>query len=151
MKTSYSAIGDRIILTLWIGGMWFAGFVIAPLLFDALDRATAGTVAGQVFTVTSYLGIACAIALLLSMFMRNGAAMYRSPRFWVLVSMLILILVGQFLLQPMMASLKAQGLAEGSEIARQFGRLHGISSFLYLVTSLLGLVLVSFSWRTDRE
>jgi hypothetical protein len=151
MKSSYSAIGDRLILTLWIGGMWFAGFVVAPILFDTLDRSTAGTVAGQVFTVTSYLGIACAIALMLGQFMRTGLAVYRSARFWILVCMLLLILIGQFLIQPMMVDLKAQGLVEGSEIASRFGRLHGISSFLYLVTSLLGLVLVSFGGRTDTE
>ena len=43
---------------------------------------------------------------------------------------------------PVMQELKAAGLVPGSDEAAQFGRLHGISSILYLITSLLGLYVV---------
>jgi len=42
----------------------------------------------------------------------------------------------------MMQDLKIQGLVKGSEQAILFGQLHGVSSVLYLITSLCGLALV---------
>ena len=59
-----------------------------------------------------------------------------------LVLMIIVIMVGQFIIQPILAELKAGGLLEGSKEAVEFGRLHGIASALFLINSILGLVLV---------
>ena len=56
--------------------------------------------------------------------------------------MLVLVAIGQFDLQPMMAELKAQGLVEGSVAAANFGKLHGVSSILFMITSIAGLILV---------
>ena len=50
---------------LWVGGMWFAGYVVAPVLFNLLDKQSAGNIAGQIFTVTSYIGLFCGSVLLL--------------------------------------------------------------------------------------
>jgi hypothetical protein len=47
-----------------------------------------------------------------------------------------------------MAELKLSGLVAGSESALRFGRLHGISSVLYLLNSILGLLLVAASGST---
>ena len=47
-------------ITLWIGGMWAVGYVVAPMLFATLgDRQLAGVVAGNnaFFTVYYYLTI----------------------------------------------------------------------------------------------
>jgi len=57
--------------------------------------------------------------------------------------MLGLVIVGEFVLQPMMAELKMEGLVAGSEQAASFARLHGIASILYLINSLAGAVLVA--------
>ena len=65
-------------------------------------------------------------------------------RSWLLIIMLIFVAVGEFILQPMMETLKIQGLIEGSDAKKQFGMLHGIASILYLAESLLGLSLVAF-------
>ena len=57
---------ERILLTLWVGALWVAGFIVAPLLFAELDdRALAGSLAGSLFTITSYLGLVCGGVLLL--------------------------------------------------------------------------------------
>ena len=56
--------------------------------------------------------------------------------------MLVLVAVGAFVIQPQMVALKATGIGPGTEQAAQFGRLHGISSVMYLINSLLGLALV---------
>lgn len=144
-------VSDRILLTLWVGSMWTAGYIIAPLLFNTLEREMAGNIAGKVFTVTSYVGLACGVLLLLAALYQAGSQRLRQWRIWVIVIMLALIAVGQFGLQPQMAALKLQGIAEGSAAATQFGRLHGIASSLFLVTSLLGLALVIAGSSSDKK
>ena len=63
----------------------------------------------------------------------------------VLLAMLVLILIGQFLLAPMIADLRLAG-ASGTP---EFARLHGLASLAYLVTSVLGLALVAAPVKTS--
>jgi hypothetical protein len=53
--------------------------------------------------------------------------------------MLLLIVVGQFVLTPMIAGLREQGLSASP----RFGQLHGVASVLFIITSLCGLLLVA--------
>jgi len=135
-------ISDRIFLTLWIGGMWIVGYVVVPVLFKMLERQLAGNVAGQLFTIMSYIGLVCGALLLASMLYRHGLSNWMQWRVVVLITMLVIIVIGQFVLQPMMAELKAAGLQ--GDVAKQFGRLHGVSSMLFMINSLAGLALVVF-------
>jgi hypothetical protein len=130
--------GERILLTLWVGGLWSVGYIVAPALFANLDdRALAGTLAGVMFDIIAYVGLVCGALLLLFNQLRAS-----EPRFnWralVLLVMLLLIAAGQFYLAPLIADLRAQGLVDAPE----FARLHGMAAVGYLITSLLGLVLV---------
>lgn len=134
-------MGERILLTLWVGGLWAIGYIAAPTLFAMLDdRKLAGALAGQMFHIISYIGLVCGVLLLISLLKRAGIHW----RIWVIVTMVALVACGEFILQPMMESLKTQGLVEGSAIKKQFGMLHGVASIIYLAESLLGLSLVVF-------
>lgn len=145
---SPATIGERVLLTLWVGGMWAIGFIAAPTLFSALDdRRLAGDLAGQLFTIMSYLGLVCGGLLLVGALARSGTRWVRDGRVWTLIVMLVIIVIGEFVLQPMMSELKATGLAEGSPEAARFGQLHGTASTLFLINSLLGLGLVAFGIR----
>jgi uncharacterized membrane protein len=138
MNSSRLLVGERILLTLWVGGLWAIGYIVAPALFANLeDRALAGTLAGTMFEIIAYVGIACAVLLLLSNQLRNPHRRF-NWRAVVLLTMLLLVVAGQFLLAPMIAELSAGG-ASGSAA---FAQLHGAASLAYLLTSLLGLVLV---------
>lgn len=132
--------------TLWVGGMWMLGYVAVPALFRWLpDRQLAGMVAGQMFSLLAYIGIGCALYLLVFQWQRSGRAVLRSRPFLVTLAMLLLVLVGQFVLQPILASLKAQALpleVMQSAFAAQFRTWHAVSGILYLVQSLLGIALV---------
>src|SRR5512135_89816 len=123
-------------VTLWVGGMWMLGYVVVPVLFKALpDRQLAGMVAGQLFTMLAYIGIACALYLLVFHLQRSGRAALRSSAFRVTAVMLLLVLIGQFVLQPILADLKAQALpldVMQSALATQFKTWHAVSSILYL-------------------
>ncbi len=141
-------ITERILLTLWIGGMWSVGYIVAPTLFALIDdRGLAGAVAGQLFTIMSYIGLLAATVLISAQCYRAEMIWHHNWRIWVLLLMLLLIAIGEFYLQPLMAELKSAGISEGSDNARRFGQLHGIAAVLFLVNSLLGLGLVVFGLR----
>ncbi len=138
-------ISERILLTIWIGGMWAVGYIVAPTLFSVLDdRVLAGTIAGRLFSIMSFIGIFCSVALLAGQFVQFGKNCFSKAHWqsWVLLAMLIIILLGQFVLQPMMADMRAAGLV--GEVQRKFGQLHGVSSVLFLINSLGGLILIVF-------
>lgn len=141
-------MGERILLTLWVGSMWAVGYIVAPVLFSQLERSVAGNVAGQLFAIVSYLGLFTIVALLLFAFLRTGMCAMKNWRNRILLIMLVLVVVGQFGLQPMMAELKVIGL-EGDR-AKQFAILHGVASVLYLANSLFGLVLVVWDARQSK-
>ncbi|BAZ94087.1 MULTISPECIES: DUF4149 domain-containing protein [Thiohalobacter] len=140
------AIAERIILTLWVGGLWMIGYLAVPLLFHQLDDTRlAGQLAGEMFRALNWFGLAAGALLLISNRMQARPGL--DWRALTLVLMLALILVNAFAISPLMQELKAGGLVAGSEAAARFGRLHGLSSFLYLIQSLLGLGLVVFGIR----
>ncbi|MEO1767924.1 DUF4149 domain-containing protein [Thiobacter aerophilum] len=135
-----------IAVVLWVGSLWAIGFIAAPTLFSALsDRQLAGMLAGRMFTVTAYLGMACGVYLLLYRLIAHGAAALRQLVFWVVLAMLGLTLVGHFGIQPILEGLKLKGgpadVMHGV-VADRFARWHGIASVLFVIQSLLGLVLV---------
>jgi len=144
-------IGERIILTLWVGGLWAIGFLAVPVLFHTLDdRTLAGQLAAPMFTLINGIGLACGALLLLSAAMGEGRAWYRSWRVGVIAIMMGGMAVILFVIQPQMAALKVQ-VAPGGALGPQFGRLHGISSAIYLLVSLLGLLLVAGGERRRHE
>ena len=133
---------ERILLTLWIGSMLTVGFLVAPVLFNTLDnRALAGLLAGDMFTNVSYIGLGIGPVLLIRQFVVHGLPSRQHWLSTILIIMLVIICIGEFVLQPQMAALKLAGL-EG-EVMKQFERLHGIASVLYVINSILGVVLVA--------
>jgi len=136
---------ERLLLTVWVGGMWAVGYIVAPVLFHMLDRVQAGTVAGQLFSIMSYLGLVSGGLLLISLLLDRGKGLLLQWRGPVLVVMLLVICVGQFILQPQMVALREAGLSGNNYHA--FMRLHGVSQILFLIASLGGLALVLFGLR----
>ncbi|VVE11631.1 membrane protein [Pandoraea morbifera] len=146
----------RLVATLWCGSQWAIGYIVAPTLFAVLEsRTVAGTVAGRLFHTQAWLSLVCgallvwlATALIARTSDAIAARSYRMLR-WLAVAMMVCVLIGSFGLQPFMADLRAQAEAAGVEIGRsafaaRFGMLHGISSGIYLLQSLLAIVLI---WR----
>jgi len=129
--------------TLWIGGMWVVGIIVAPVLFSALNNATAGMVAGRMFAAIAWVGLVCSVFLMVELVLRNGARALKSAPFWLLVGMLVCIIINHFAVTPIIAGLKAQmnHAAEGL-FGGGFATWHAISSLIYLVQSLMGLMYI---------
>ncbi len=141
--------GDKLALvaiTLWVGGLWAIGYLAAPVLFSTLaDKTMAGMLAGKMFTIIAYVGMACGFYLLIHRLAAFGSAALKQGFFWAALLMLLLAVAAHFGIQPILEGLKEQALPKEvmeSMFRDRFARWHGISSIVYLVQSVLGLVLV---------
>jgi hypothetical protein len=143
------------IFALWLGSLVTIGYVVAPVLFATLhDTQVAGMIAGQLFRIEGTISLVLGVALIVfaNLLVKRGLAHYKHVR-WYLLAMLIGAAVVAFILQPMMNAMREEALAQGfpvmlSPLAVSFGRLHGVSSVLYLIQTLLGLVLM---WRLTKS
>ncbi|GMR05977.1 MAG: DUF4149 domain-containing protein [Gammaproteobacteria bacterium] len=133
---------QRIVLTLWIGGLWAVGYLVAPVLFHHLQNPQlAGQLAAELFTLISWFGLASVLVLtVIYSFLGR-----KKWRFLVLFLMAALIAINLLYLTPEITGLREMAgvaIEKGSEIHNRFAILHGIASGLYLLVSLLGLLLV---------
>lgn len=135
-----------LLASVWVGGMWATGYVAVPVLFQSLpDKAVAGMVAGELFTIMAYVGIFSALCLLTLAYVKAGKWAFRQKLFWLVGLMLLITLLGQFGMQPLLAELKSLALPQyvmDSPYADRFRFWHGVSSIVFLVQSLLGVVLL---------
>lgn len=135
----------RAVLTvLWIGGLWVVGVVVAPVLFQQLDPAQAGRVAGVLFRAMAWVGIVAGTYIALDMLWQAGLGAFRSRGFWLVLALLALTLVNHFAVFPIIAALKSQAHAAAEGVfGGGFRTWHTISSLIYLLQSLLGLVFIA--------
>jgi hypothetical protein len=134
-----------VLLTLWVGALWMTAITASVLFQTITDRQLAGLVAGKLFTIVSYIGIASGLWLLVQRLASDGFSAFKQSLFWVVLGMWILILVGEFGIQPLLAQLKASALPNDvmqSVFASRFKTWHGVASIAYMVECLLGLWLV---------
>ena len=141
----------NIAVALWVGGLFATGYLAAPVLFAQIaDRSLAGAVAGAMFSVIAWVGLACGTYLLLYVLAGKGWRAIQSGVFWIVLLMLALTAAGHFGVQPILAQLKADALPRQvmeSALRDRFSTWHGVSSALYLVQSLLGVALVILQER----
>jgi hypothetical protein len=144
-----------LIAGLWVGSFITIGFLVVPVLFTSLgDREVAGMVAASLFKTTAYIGVGISIFLMLiaNYLVRQGHNTYRPSR-WILLLMLACFIAAAFIIIPWMISLRDQALymnlsVRESSYAELFKRLHGASSILFILQSILGLALV---WRSTKN
>mgnify|MGYP003552076572 CR=1 FL=1 len=121
-------------VTLWVGGLWAIGFMAAPALFASLkDRVLAGEVAGNLFGLIAWVGIACAAYSIAYLSLRRGKAVLRPGAF-----------------RPVLAQLKAQAWPNSvmeSAVRSRFAAWHGVAGGLSVLQRLLGAVLVLLQGR----
>ncbi|MCK6390354.1 MAG: DUF4149 domain-containing protein [Azonexus sp.] len=140
-----------LLITLWVGGLWAVGYLVAPTLFQQLpDRQLAGVIAGKLFSWMALFGLATGVYLIVFLLVRWGGAALKRAVFWIAGIMLLMAGIQLLGIQPLMAQLKLDALLKDvmeSVLRDRFATWHGISSILYLMQSLLGLWLAVGSGR----
>jgi hypothetical protein len=124
----------RVLLVLWAGSLWSLAIWVAPTLFYMQgDRHLAGLLAGRLFRIETYLGLAVGILALLL----PG----RGKVLWLYAGVALLV-VDEWLLRPLMDAAHARGAV----LNLSFGAWHGVSAILYV---LAGLAVLSVVWKND--
>jgi hypothetical protein len=144
-----------LIAGLWVGSLLAVGYLVAPAIFSTMtDRQAAGMVAGSVFRLEAYLSLIVCIALMVlaNLLVNRGLNQFRFIR-WLLLAMLLCSVAAVFIFIPWMNALRDDALLQGMPVmlspsATLFGRLHGASSILFTLQSLLGIFLV---WRLTKR
>jgi hypothetical protein len=123
----------RVLLVLWAGSLWSLSWVTSILFSSQGDRHLAGVLAGKLFTIEAYVGVAvAALALLLP---------GRTKFVWGYLAAALLA-VNEWALRPMMAAARAHGAVAGLT----FGAWHGVSAVIYVLACLAVLFVI---WRED--
>ncbi len=139
-------------LVVWLGGLIFFSFVVAPTLFSVLPtRHLAGSVVSRSLGALHWIGLVSGVVFLISSMtharLAIGSAHPLAARHILLYIMLALTLISQFGISPKMASLRASmgeiDSVPPTDPARvQFNALHVWSTRLEGGVFLLGLVVV---------
>lgn len=145
-----SLLSEQLLLTLWVGSLLAIGYIAVPMAFATLgDVSLAGNYAGKLFFTVNVLGLGCATALLLTKIIFFGKAVIGLWRFWVIVLMLSLALLFSFYLQPEIAVIKLLLSQGNNDLLERFDLFHSLSRNMYLVMTILGVVLVISSDKTE--
>ncbi|MGO9083740.1 MAG: DUF4149 domain-containing protein [Candidatus Sulfotelmatobacter sp.] len=139
-------------LVVWIGGLIFFAFVLAPTAFQVLpDTHLAGNMVGRVLGKLHWIAIVSGIVFLLSSlvysYVTDGTAHAFALRHVLICLMLGLTLFSQFWIIPRMDTLRAQ-VGDFAKVALdnparvQFDALHVWSTRVEGAVLLLGLVAV---------
>ena len=116
-----------LLAALWWGSLTGLGFVVVPLLFTHMPSpAAAGAMAARLFTAQTWVGIACAMLLLLVSIKKDPLAQVVSaqPAIKFIVAGLLLAVLVEFGVGPRIINARVDG-----------GNLrlwHGLGSGLYL-------------------
>jgi len=140
-----------IAVAVWVGGLLAIGFIAAPVVFAQIaDRGVAGNLAGAMFSVTAWVGLACGGYLILFVIVAKGWRAISSAVFWIVLLMLALTVAGHFGVQPILEQLKADALPRRvmeSALRDRFATWHGVSTGLYVAQALLGIALAILQER----
>ncbi len=119
----------RVLLVLWAGSLWSLLWVATVMFHFQSDRHTAGLIAGRLFGIETYLGLAVA-----------GLALLFPARARFLLGFIAsaLLAINEWVLKAAMT--RAQ-MHSGSAYL-SFGAWHGISAGLYVLACLCVLVLI---------
>jgi hypothetical protein len=131
--------------TFWIGGLWVVGFVAYELFKMIPEAQLAGNIAGQLFKMMDYVGMASSIYLLIQRVYQYGTNALKQGFFWLILLMLILILVSHLGINPLLEKFKLEAMPKDvmeSVFADRFSTWHGISSIAYLLECFLGVFAI---------
>jgi len=144
-------------LVVWIGGLIFFSFVLAPTVFAVLPtRQLAGSVVSRSLGVMHWMAITCGVVFAVTSMadsrVVNGVAAPFAARNLLIYAMIILTLVVMFGIAPRMLALRQQmdpidAVPHDDARRVEFNRLHHWSTRLESSVLVLGLALLYLTAR----
>ena len=139
-------------LVVWLGGLIFLAFVLAPTAFSPgllPTRHMAGSIVGRSLDLLHYMAIASGIVFLIASMLYSrmtvGTATPLAARHLLIVLMLLLTVISQFAISPKMYAICAEvgvidNVPPDNPLRMEFNRLHMWSEKFEEAVLLLGLV-----------
>ncbi len=150
--TTWVRFGRLLALVLWIGGIAFFAFAVAPVAFGRLSSAhEAGLVVGGTLRVLHLLGLCCGGGFLLLSLLRSKRVTSQAlvvAEFVLALGMMALTAYSQFRVLPAMEVYRTAaggdvGAADATNPSRRgFERLHTMSERVEGAVLLCGLLLL---------
>jgi uncharacterized membrane protein len=146
-------------LVVWLGGLTFLAFVLAPTAFSPgllPTRHLAGAVVGRCLTALHWMGIISGVVFLITSMIYSrltiGTARPFAARQVLIMIMLLLTVISQFVISPKMHAIRAQAveidnLAPDDPLRVEFNRLHVWSEKFEGAVLLLGLAALYMTAR----
>jgi hypothetical protein len=144
-------------LVVWIGGLVFFAFVLAPTVFAVLPtRQLAGNVVSRSLGILHWMAIFCGVAFAVTSMIDsrvvNGVAQPFALRNLVVYAMIVLTLIGMFGIAPRMLALREQmnpidAVPHDDPRRIEFNRLHDWSTRVETTVLVLGLALLYLTAR----
>jgi phosphoglycerol transferase MdoB-like AlkP superfamily enzyme len=139
-------------LIVWIGGVIFFAFVLAPTLFGVLPSTKlAGDVVNASLTKLHWMGLVCGVIFLICSLLYNWQKYVQLRPFAVshvfVVLMLAFTVVSQFGITPRMRELRSSPAMMDSVGRAEFDSLHAWSTRLESGVLLLGIGIVGLTAR----
>ncbi len=139
-------------LVVWLGGLIFFAFVLAPTVFSPgllPSRQMAGSIVGRSIDRLHYMAIVSGTVFLIASMLysriASGNARPLAARHVLIVLMLLLTVISQFTISPKMHAIRAEAgviddLPPDNPLRMEFDRLHVWSEKFEVAVLLLGLV-----------
>jgi uncharacterized membrane protein len=144
-------------LVVWVGGIIFFAFVLAPAVFSVLpSRHLAGLVVTRSLTALHWMGIASGLVFVVTSMiyarLNTSSAHPMALRHVLIYAMLLLTIVSQFAITPRMHALRASmgeidAVPADNPARTQFNALHAWSTRLEGSVLLLGLLATYLTAR----
>ncbi len=141
-----------ITLALWVGGLVFFAFAVAPVAFHVLPTThEAGTVVAGCLRILHWIGLVCGGLFLLASLTPATRSASRGLQITLLCSMLAITCVSQFVILPRMEVDRAAANGAIDSVAPDapprvdFDRLHHLSERLEGAVLLCGLVALALA------
>ncbi|HEY4899939.1 MAG TPA: DUF4149 domain-containing protein [Terriglobales bacterium] len=146
-------------LVVWVGGVIFFAFVVAPAVFHPgvlPSRQLAGAVVSRSLGILHWMGLVCGVVFLITSVIEsqiiNGVPSLFSTRNLLVCAMILLTLISMFAISTRMLELRNQMVFIDSvphDDARrvEFNRLHIWSTRLESTVLLLGLAVIFLTSR----
>jgi uncharacterized membrane protein len=146
-------------MVVWVGGIIFFAFVVAPALFSILPtRHLSGLVVTRTLTMLHWIGVVCGGVFLICSFFEAyhtaGSVQAMAARNIMVLAMVMVTLISQMGVSTRMAALRAE-MGEIDKIAAAdprriaFNQLHQWSTRLEVIVLLLGLAtlyIIARNW-----
>ena len=146
-------------LVVWVGGIAFFAFVLAPTVFHAgflPSRQLAGMVVSRGLGILHWMGLTCGVVFLVTSVIDsqvvNGVPALFSARDLLICAMILLTLISMFAISTRMLDLRNQmvfidNVPHDDARRVEFNRLHAWSTRLESTVLLLGLAVIFLTSR----